>query len=285
MPIPMLRKPRLRASRRRRFRSRAPFRPRRRAGRATAGAFRGPGVASGRFRRHRSYAAAKSDAQVKSDGKSEPAPLTNGVIQTQPIAVIPGSSEPMKPVRVKTVQIKAGQVKLASAGSAQPATPVTNTIRHAWKCRKRRARSWPRPRPANLIPAGPTCRRSRRTTAPEMAFSACCRHRASPPALPPQAMAYADPAARSQPQPQTIQQNGAIKPEDDPHRMDHSGRRAGERKRSAAAHRSRAQLRPMACSTRLIRSPNRWSPRATESCSGPVSPASIAIRPKRHAGR
>ena len=50
------------------------------------------------------------------------------MIQTQPIAAIPGSSEPMKPVRVKTVQIKAGQVKLASAGSAQPATPVTNAI-------------------------------------------------------------------------------------------------------------------------------------------------------------
>src|SRR6202042_315952 len=60
--------------------------------------------------------------------KPEPAPFTNGVIQSQSIAAIPGSSEPMKPVKVKTVQIKAGQVKLASAGGAQPATPVTNTI-------------------------------------------------------------------------------------------------------------------------------------------------------------
>jgi D-alanyl-D-alanine carboxypeptidase len=60
--------------------------------------------------------------------KTEPAPLTNGVIQTQPIAAIPGSSEPMKPVRVKTVQIKAGQVKLAAAGPAQSAPPVTSTI-------------------------------------------------------------------------------------------------------------------------------------------------------------
>jgi D-alanyl-D-alanine carboxypeptidase len=67
---------------------------------------------------------AKSDP--KSEPKSEPAPLTSGVIQTQPIAVIPGSSEPMKPVKVKTVQIKAGPAKLASAGAAQPAAAVAS---------------------------------------------------------------------------------------------------------------------------------------------------------------
>jgi len=50
------------------------------------------------------------------------------VIQTQPISAIPGSSEPMKPVKVKTVQIKAGQAKLASAGPSQPAPPVTSAI-------------------------------------------------------------------------------------------------------------------------------------------------------------
>src|ERR1700712_1322671 len=60
--------------------------------------------------------------------KPEPAPLTSGVIQTQAIAAIPGSSEPMKPVRVRTVQVRAGQMKLASADSAQPATLVTNAI-------------------------------------------------------------------------------------------------------------------------------------------------------------
>jgi D-alanyl-D-alanine carboxypeptidase len=71
---------------------------------------------------------ARADSSsIKSDAKSEPAPLTSGVIQTQPIAAIPGSSEPMKPVRVKTVQIKAGRVKLASAGPAQ-APPATSTI-------------------------------------------------------------------------------------------------------------------------------------------------------------
>ena len=34
----------------------------------------------------------------------------------------------MKPVKVRTVQVKAGQVKLASAGSPQPATPITSAI-------------------------------------------------------------------------------------------------------------------------------------------------------------
>jgi D-alanyl-D-alanine carboxypeptidase len=58
----------------------------------------------------------------------EPAPLTNGVIASQPLSIIPGSSEPMKPVKVKTVQVKAGAVKLASAAPAQAANPITNAI-------------------------------------------------------------------------------------------------------------------------------------------------------------
>jgi D-alanyl-D-alanine carboxypeptidase len=56
--------------------------------------------------------------------KSEPAPLTSGVLQSRAIGVIPGSSEPMKPVRVKTVQVKAGPMKLAAAGPSQPVAPV-----------------------------------------------------------------------------------------------------------------------------------------------------------------
>lgn len=66
------------------------------------------------------------------ESKVEPAPLTNGVISSQPLSIIPGSSEPMKPVRVKTVQVKAGAVKVASAAPAQVgvqvAPPVTSTI-------------------------------------------------------------------------------------------------------------------------------------------------------------
>jgi len=61
----------------------------------------------------------------------EPAPMTSGVIQTQPLALIPGSSEPMKPVRVKTVQVKAGTMKLASASPAQPVPSVTYAIPQA----------------------------------------------------------------------------------------------------------------------------------------------------------
>ena len=48
----------------------------------------------------------------------EPAPLTNGVIQSRALGTIPGSTEPMKPVRVKTVQVRSGHVKVASAGPA-----------------------------------------------------------------------------------------------------------------------------------------------------------------------
>lgn len=156
---------------------------------------------------------AKSDAQVKSDGKSEPAPLTNGVIQTQPIAVIPGSSEPMKPVRVKTVQIKAGQVKLASAGSAQPATPVTNTISAHLEV--------PETSSAVMAKAETGKPDSSRVDMPPQPANhgtgngilGVLPASSVPSGSPTQAMAYADPAARSQPQSQTIQQNGAIKPE------------------------------------------------------------------------
>jgi D-alanyl-D-alanine carboxypeptidase len=47
---------------------------------------------------------------------AEPAPLTNGVIQSKALGAIPGSTEPMKPVRVKTVQVRSGKVRVASAG-------------------------------------------------------------------------------------------------------------------------------------------------------------------------
>jgi D-alanyl-D-alanine carboxypeptidase len=57
------------------------------------------------------------------DAKIEPAPMTSGVIQGQPMAIVPGSTEPMKPVRVKTVQVKSGLTKLASA-APQPVAPV-----------------------------------------------------------------------------------------------------------------------------------------------------------------
>lgn len=61
-------------------------------------------------------AAPTPKAPVVEKAAVEPAPLTNGVIQSKALATIPGSTEPMKPVRVKTVQVRSGQVKVASAG-------------------------------------------------------------------------------------------------------------------------------------------------------------------------
>jgi len=138
--------------------------------------------------------------------KPEPAPLTSGVIQTQAIAAIPGSYEPMKPVRVKTVQVKAGQIRLASAGSSQPATPVTNAIAPARAevaetsgtviSNAEITRADMPPQPANhgtghgllgVLPA---------SSMPSSAL----------------ALASADPSPDAQPLPQAIQQNGAIKP-------------------------------------------------------------------------
>jgi hypothetical protein len=75
-----------------------------------------------------SVLAAAAAAVPPAQAKPEPAPLTSGVIQSQSIAAIPGSSEPMKPVKVKTVQIKAGQMKVASAAPSQSATSITSAI-------------------------------------------------------------------------------------------------------------------------------------------------------------
>ena len=88
-----------------------------------------PSAAASLMSQARAEVPAKTEQTAKTEqAKVEPAPLTSGVIQTQPLAAIPGSSEPMKPVKVKTVQIKAGQVKLASAGSTPAAPPVTSAI-------------------------------------------------------------------------------------------------------------------------------------------------------------
>jgi D-alanyl-D-alanine carboxypeptidase len=184
---------------------------------------------------------AAATAFVPPPAKAEPAPLTNGVIQTQALAAIPGSSEPMKPVKVKTVQVKAGQVKLASAGSPQPATPITSAIPPA--------RSEV-PQTSNAVVAKaetnkPETNKSE-ISKPETNKAEINRHEASkpetngnadiartmppqpaghgtgngllgvlpassvPPSPPSQALAYADPTP--QPQPQAAQQSGASKP-------------------------------------------------------------------------
>ena len=165
--------------------------------------------------------AAVPPPQSRIEQKSELAPFTNGVIQSQQMAAIPGSSEPMKPVRVKTVQVKAGQIKLAAAGPSQPGTPITNAISA-------------RPEVAETSSAIVAKAETNKTDA---AKSSAGRNEGFNAEMPPQpanhgtgngvlgvlpasslapsssssqTMAYADPALRAQPQ--TVQQNGAIRP-------------------------------------------------------------------------
>ncbi|HVV43061.1 MAG TPA: D-alanyl-D-alanine carboxypeptidase [Nitrobacter sp.] len=83
----------------------------------------------------RSLIAASAAALPAKQTKPEPAPLNSGVIDTPAIAAYPGSTEPMKPIRVKTVQVKAGPMKLASAGPTQSlpriasaASPAQNEV-------------------------------------------------------------------------------------------------------------------------------------------------------------
>ena len=169
---------------------------------------------------------AAATAAVPPHAKPEPAPLTSGVIQTQQIATIPGSSEPMKPVRVRTVQVKAGPIKLASAAPSQPATPVTNAIPPA------------RPEVAETSSAVVAKAEANKTEIAKSDRTEIARAEVPRTEMPPQpanhgtgngvlgvlpasslapssnskAMAYADPAPRVQAPPQAVQQAGAIKP-------------------------------------------------------------------------
>jgi D-alanyl-D-alanine carboxypeptidase len=153
-------------------------------------------------------------AKVEPQAKPEPAPFTSGVIQTQQIAAIPGSAEPMKPVKVRTVQVKAGPMKLASAGTSQPV--ITSTVptrseiaetssavvaKAADTNKAEMARVEMPPQPANhgtghgvlgVLPASSVASTSSQPATSQARTS--------------QALAYADPA------PRTVQENGAIKP-------------------------------------------------------------------------
>ena len=146
-------------------------------------------------------------SKFEQQAKPEPAPLTSGVIQTQAISAIPGSAEPMRPVKVKTVQVKAGPMRLASAGPAQPAT-ITSTLpptrpEVAETSSAVVARAEPKPEAIRPEIA-------RAELAPQPANHGTGHGvlgvlpASSVPPAPSQALAYA--------QPQTVQQNGAIKP-------------------------------------------------------------------------
>jgi D-alanyl-D-alanine carboxypeptidase len=179
----------------------------------------------------RSILAVATAAVPPPQAKPEPAPLTSGVIQTQLITAIPGSSEPMKPVKVKTVQVKAGQVKLASAGSPQPPTPTTSAIPAARpevpetssammaKAETNKAEtSKAEPLRAEPLRAETSQADVPRTEMPPQPANhgtgngllGVLPAPSASPAPASQALAYADPAPRSQPL--AVQQNGAIKP-------------------------------------------------------------------------
>jgi D-alanyl-D-alanine carboxypeptidase len=157
-------------------------------------------------------------SKFEPQAKPEPAPLTSGVIQTQAIAAIPGSAEPMKPVRVRTVQVKAGPMKLASAGPSQPAPPVTNGIppTHAEVAETSNAVV----AKAETKPEVTRAETTRAELLPQPAnhgtgngvlgvLPASSMAAASAPATS-QALAYADPAPPAQPQ--AVQQSAATKP-------------------------------------------------------------------------
>jgi len=149
--------------------------------------------------------------------KPEPAPLTSGVIETQPLSAIPGSSEPMKPVKVKTVQVKAGATKLASAGPAQPVPLITSTI-------SRVASDGPEtsgaivPKLENSKPEIIKAEATKTEMVPQPTnhgtgngLLGVLPASSLPPSPAPQALAYADATPNAQPQ-QPASQNTAIKP-------------------------------------------------------------------------
>jgi len=79
----------------------------------------------------RASAPIKITPEIQAQDKPAPAPLTSGVISTQSFASIPGSAEPMTPVKVKTVQVRLGQSKVASAAPAPVATSAIPAPRKA----------------------------------------------------------------------------------------------------------------------------------------------------------
>jgi D-alanyl-D-alanine carboxypeptidase len=151
--------------------------------------------------------------------RPEPAPLTSGVIQSQSISAIPGSAEPMKPVKVKTVQVKAGPIKLAAAGPSQPAAPpITSAISarpeiaetssavvaNAAEAKAEAAREALRA----AMPQQPAGHGTGNGVLGVLPASSLTQAPSQPPHA--QAMAYADPASHAQPP--AVQQNDAVKP-------------------------------------------------------------------------
>ncbi len=225
--------------------------------------------------------------------RPEPAPLTSGVIQSQSMSAIPGSAEPMKPVKVKTVQVKAGPMKLASATGSQPvAPPVTNAIparpevaetssavvANAAEARAEAARDALRA----AMPQQPAGHGTGHGVLGVLPASSLTQ---APPQASPhtQAMAFADPAPRAAACNRT-------KPPSRPRRRWFAPAGSSRSARSKArAKPSSASIspapRPVRCSARPIPLLKRSCPRTIKRYTAPASPASIAILPKRCAKR
>jgi D-alanyl-D-alanine carboxypeptidase len=154
----------------------------------------------------RSVLAAATAALPVPAKKPDPAPFTSGVIQSQAIPAVPGASEPMKPVRVKTVQVKSGQFKLAAAGNEPSAPPVTSAIpsRNDAPSRADVAETSNSLYQRSEMPRQPANHGTGQGLLGVLPGSGASQHN--------QVMAYADPSPRTQPAAQAVQQNGAIKP-------------------------------------------------------------------------
>jgi D-alanyl-D-alanine carboxypeptidase len=127
----------------------------------------------------------------------------------------------MKPVKVKTVQVKAGPMKLASAGPSQPAAPpTTNTISarpevaetssavvaRAAETKAEAAKETTKETTKAAMPPQPANHGTGNGVLGVLPASSLTQAQASHA----QALAYADPAPRAQPQ--AVQQNDAVKP-------------------------------------------------------------------------
>ena len=234
----------------------------------------------------RSILAAAAAAVPPPQAKPEPAPFTNGVIQAQSIAAIPGSSEPMKPVKVKTVQIKAGQVKLAAAGAAQPATPITSAIPARPEVPETSSAIMAK---AESNKAEPNKLDVARTEMPPQPAN----HGTGNGLLGVLPASSASPSSTSQAWPMPMRTlTASRRPFSKTARSsrwqsipDGSFRSARWKARAKHANVSKSRAtRPAVCSARRIRLPNRSSPKASGSCSVPALPVSTAIRPRRCAG-
>ena len=181
------------------------------------------------------------------------APLAAPALSRQPK---PGSGEPINPVKVKTITVKAGNVQTAML------VPLIAP--------RRRRRVAP---PHFAKNAQSRCSRRRRR-APVRACSACCRSkRCRPPSL---AAVYdrrrRRPPCRSRPR-RPRRAAASARP------LDHPGRRVPEGNRSAGAPARGADRWRKTLSPRPSRSP-RGSSRAARSSTAPASPASTRTAPK-----